>query len=346
MGRQLVEVLVERGDNVFILNRGNEYWGTSNPFGEKVTQVHCERQNVDCISKIRDTLFSGDRCWDAVIDFSAFKVSDLSPFVEMMLNKVRHYVFISTDSVYNVCEDIRREGGKIEEDAIRPNREHEIKRMKNKDNYGHHKLCCEEYLMHMKQKHNFPFTSLRLPDVIGPYDNTDRFWIYQLWSVVSDKYPVYIHEETNERKLSFVLSGDVVRGILSVLACGESVFGQAFNLAHIEQPTLKEFLELVAAAVSVRPNVILVSRNQRKKLRFSEYYPSVDFGPISCAKAMRLLDWKPTPLVTAIEETTKFFTLAWYKYPHLRPLQDFSPDMKEAIIAYYRNKQTHCLESQ
>jgi nucleoside-diphosphate-sugar epimerase len=29
MGRQLVEVLVERGDNVFILNRGNEYWGVA-----------------------------------------------------------------------------------------------------------------------------------------------------------------------------------------------------------------------------------------------------------------------------------------------------------------------------
>lgn len=105
---------------------------------------------------------------------------------------------------------------------------------------------------------DFPF-SLRLPDVIGPYDNTDRFWIYQLWTVVSDKYPIYIREKTNKRfflcvsflhskyhkyssyhfcifcirKLSFVFSRDVVQGILSVISHGESTFGHSFNLAHV-----------------------------------------------------------------------------------------------------------------
>jgi nucleoside-diphosphate-sugar epimerase len=27
MGRQLVEALVELGDTIFVLNRGNKYWG-------------------------------------------------------------------------------------------------------------------------------------------------------------------------------------------------------------------------------------------------------------------------------------------------------------------------------
>jgi nucleoside-diphosphate-sugar epimerase len=29
MGRQLVETLLELGDTVFILNRGNKYWGVA-----------------------------------------------------------------------------------------------------------------------------------------------------------------------------------------------------------------------------------------------------------------------------------------------------------------------------
>jgi len=30
----------------------------------------------------------------------------------------------------------------------------------------------------LKKTHHVPAICLRLPDVIGPYDNTDRFWCY------------------------------------------------------------------------------------------------------------------------------------------------------------------------
>jgi hypothetical protein len=120
-------------------------------------------------------------------------------------------------------------------------------------------------------------------------------------------------------------------------------------IQKIEQPTLKEFLELVGNAVHVGPNVVIVSASRdnlkKKHHQFAEFYPSVDFGPISCVKAVHSLKWKPTPLSTAIEQTVKFFTWAWYKYPNLRPLHQFSEDMKQTIISYYQTNKSHLFGS-
>ena len=47
------------------------------------------------------------------------------------------------------------------------------------------KLKCEEYLEFLRfestqkgQEFDFPYLILRLPDVIGPYDDTNRYWSY------------------------------------------------------------------------------------------------------------------------------------------------------------------------
>ena len=32
-----------------------------------------------------------------------------------------------------------------------------------------------------KKEFDFPYLSLRLPDVIGPYDDTFRYWSYLKW---------------------------------------------------------------------------------------------------------------------------------------------------------------------
>ena len=31
------------------------------------------------------------------------------------------------------------------------------------------------------KKNSFPYIILRLPDVIGPYDDTHRYWVYYKW---------------------------------------------------------------------------------------------------------------------------------------------------------------------
>ncbi|CEM11761.1 unnamed protein product [Vitrella brassicaformis CCMP3155] len=62
-------------------------------------------------------------------------------------------------------------------------------RLNRKDRYGHRKLACEEWLSRWVcdghggradgKPHSPPrIVALRLADVIGPYNDTYRFWAY------------------------------------------------------------------------------------------------------------------------------------------------------------------------
>ena len=53
-------------------------------------------------------------------------------------------------------------------------------------------MKCEIYL---KRKATMPYVCLRLPDVIGPYDNTNRFWSTIKWLQESEKWNVPICSE-------------------------------------------------------------------------------------------------------------------------------------------------------
>ena len=58
---------------------------------------------------------------------------------------------------------------------MRPKDEKEVNLLKRKDPYGHYKLSCEEALTYyQREKSGFPWVSLRLADVIGPRDTTNR----------------------------------------------------------------------------------------------------------------------------------------------------------------------------
>jgi nucleoside-diphosphate-sugar epimerase len=72
----------------------------------------------------------------------------------------------------------------MEDDDIRPIDEEAIKKIAKREEYGHDKLKCEEYLRSHSSSNDymsFPFVVLRLPDVIGPYDSTSRLWAYIRW---------------------------------------------------------------------------------------------------------------------------------------------------------------------
>ena len=62
-------------------------------------------------------------------------------------------------------------------------------------------MKCELYL---RRKCTIPFVCLRLPDVIGAYDNTNRLWATMKWMQWSDQNPMHITPEDEFTMLSFV----------------------------------------------------------------------------------------------------------------------------------------------
>ena len=112
--------------------------------------------------------------------------------------------------------------------------------MKQLDPYGYKKLECENYLCVTFAN----LTSLRLPDVIGPFDETQRLQKYVAWFTFDQiKAPIGYEDKDLNRKLSFVYSEDVVKVILKVLDQPAETGLRIWNLACKEQIFLKDFLE-------------------------------------------------------------------------------------------------------
>lgn len=75
---------------------------------------------------------------------------------------------------------------------------------------------CEEYMQNEIDKSQFPFIILRFADVIGPYDDSGRFWSYIKWMMDPTwaKKPLPQDKETQNNLLSFVFSEDIVKTLL------------------------------------------------------------------------------------------------------------------------------------
>jgi len=338
MGRTLIPMMLERGHDITTLNRGNEYWGTNVPFGLRVHRLACDRTDASTFSGI----LSHSGYWDAVVDFSAFDADDMKASVEGLVGVVGHYVYISTDSVYMVSRPPQHTGFRREDDAVRPESDSERKRLNKLDKYAHGKLQGEEVLEKAFRSSGFPFTSLRLPDVFGPYDTSDRHSRYQYWLQISDRFPVHLSADGCTRRLSFVYTVDVATAVLAVLEKGSPTFGLAFNIAASETPTLREYLDLTAAAlgcaahfaqVPVSPETCSGSESDSSSANLLEYFPSVDFGPIDTSKALAQLDWRPTPLAAALQATCVFFEDAWHRFPdqRARAIDDLPDDVRDEL---------------
>ena len=77
-----------------------------------------------------------------VVDFSAFKKSEVKRVLPHLRTKL--YIYISSDSVYEVCDKKNPELYSKETDDTRPSDEAFVKKLKKADRYGHDKLKCEE----------------------------------------------------------------------------------------------------------------------------------------------------------------------------------------------------------
>lgn len=225
----------------------------------------------------------------------------------MLRNRVGRYVYISSDSIYEVCKPSSHGGPTREEDAVRHEDYTELHKQPGFDFYGDAKLDCEEALEKEHKEHQLNYITLRLPDVIGPRDNTDRFWIYFLWVKFQDilDRPINFPPRLHNQQLSMVHSEDVAMLLLSLNDVKDDVFNQAYNLAFRETVTLKEFLTILGKHVG-NNNLVF----DESTVNGPVYFPSVSRGPLNITKAERMLRWYAVPLSERIKQNAQFYNYA------------------------------------
>ena len=328
IGSETVRKLLDGGDSVTIVNRGNWYFDSEERIKPFVSDhLKCDREQVLRL-ECPQLLHSGD--YDAVIDFSSYNSNQVEQAIDVLQGRVGLYVYISTDSVYEVC-DKDHKGPTKEEDAVRPKNRGKRLTMKRQEKYGHEKLACEEELRVQRQAGGFPYVALRLPDVIGPRDNSMRFWTYQLW-VQTHKaiaHPVHLPDAVAETKFSLVHVEDVAKAIVDVVDAGNQVYDQAINLAFEEEFTLRKLIEAIA-------------RKEKVDLERSQFftddelawytYPTVSKGPLDTARAKALINWKPMAWDTALNTLTEFYNNAMTDKKWVKEKEMVLADFFEFIV--------------
>lgn len=321
---------IKHNTEVFIINRGKSHWNAEATALYKSPNVHFYYGDRDChveyakllrylSEKVQKQTGNQNFKWDLVVDYCGYLRKEVKSCIRGLSGFIKLYVFISTDSVYDVCDQDILQTPVKEENAVRPSSNTKIKELAEDEEYGHDKMRCEEYLENhcLEQKDTFPYMCLRLPDVIGPYDSTARLWTYILWLSNSQKTPVHIKSEAEKKPLSFVFSKDITALLLKRIlprvddaSFISQLHGQAFNIACNENPTLLQFLQQVAQILRI-PEVSFV---QESRLRLEGhtckgkfFYPSVYCPHLDTNKARRVLGWTATGLDDCLKQSCLFF---------------------------------------
>lgn len=103
MGRAIVDALVTSRFQCTMLNRGKRHWGDVNRYPGVVNHIIVDREDGRAFATALRS-----RVWHAIVDLACFKAADLAPIVEYASEMAPDvmYVFISSDSVYEVCQRV------------------------------------------------------------------------------------------------------------------------------------------------------------------------------------------------------------------------------------------------
>ena len=313
IGRHFVLLLEQAGITPVCINRGNLYWG--DPRSPAAVGDRFRNRRGYCES-IRRLISDTGSKWLGVVDFCAYEPRDITESLPVELFSIMPvYIFISTDSVYEVCEQIDQVA------LVGETVTGWMNTIPCRDQYGWQKLECEKTLTSQPCRSVF----LRLPDVLGEFDDTYRLWGLWLW--VKSGLAMKIENPTNQI-VSFCYAKDVAKILVDILTRFFNAAG-AFNIACDEdQWTISKFVETVAKGDRVK------SGGHRMRL-----LPSVDFrrAALDCSRARNELGFNPTPLVDVLRKMDDWFSTAeeQFKTEFIECIRD----LPRRVSRFYRDQE-------
>ncbi|MDX1806459.1 MAG: NAD-dependent epimerase/dehydratase family protein [Paenisporosarcina sp.] len=222
VGRYLVEAAEKNGHEVVLFNRGK----TNQEVFKHLRHIQGDRR--------KDAELVGEEEWDAVFDTCAYSPQDLQPMVDILKNKTKAYMFISTISVYDDYKN-----GRPHESSSTFNQNIETDEVTGVT-YGPLKVMCEKLV-------NDTFNKLALIIrpciVVGPNDPTDRFTYYAKQLGKSGKVAVPGGDDPH-RKVQWIDVRDMAKWIVQMVEEGKT---GTFNVAS-NPLSMNEFINEIASA--------------------------------------------------------------------------------------------------
>lgn len=298
IGRAIVDRLLREGHAVTLLNRGV----TPDSFGTAVRRVVGDRRDPTTIERALER-----RDYDALIDVTSYHERDTELVINTVSDRVGHLLHISTASVYLIRDGL-----------LPPFAEADFQgrlssRTSPRDSawlYAYHKRRAEEALFRAWATDRVPFTTLRLPMVVGPHDYTLRAEAYLQRLALGG--PVIL-PGGGLNSWGFLWVEDVAEVVASNLA-NAAAFGRAYNLAQSEALNLRQFLLMAAEALEVTPQLVSIPRSWLDSVglgtSFSPYSHTHDIL-LDCHAATEDLLFRPTPAKRWVRELVGWFKRNW-----------------------------------
>jgi nucleoside-diphosphate-sugar epimerase len=304
IGRALVDLLLERGDEVVIMHRGS---GT--PFGDRVGEIRCDRNDVTAVrAALEGTRF--EVVYDNVYDWqrgtSAEQVSAAA--VAAASDRLRRYVFTSSVAVYPP-------GGEHDEDAPLVPAEYP-------NPYAAQKAESERVLFELDRRRGIPVATLRPAFVYGPHNAIEREAFF--WDRLVAGRPIIVPED-GLSTMQWVHARDVARAAI-LAADPDRASGRAYNLAGYPPITQLEYVRLLGQVAGKDPRIVHIPRDELLRRGGQVLAPPYYFGayldvpPITVrtGRARDELGLELTPMEAGLRETWR-----WYQGQQ-RPQPDFS----------------------
>ncbi len=293
MGRRIVELLLERGDDVAVLHRR-----ATHDLGPRVKNLQADRSDLPRVTEVLRHE-KPDAVFDLVYDWAGgTPASHVEAAARACGDNLQRYIFMSSIAAYPPGLDHREDDELAGDDGA--------------DLYVQHKASSERVLFRMHRESGFPVVTFRPPFVHGPRQLLYREQFF--WDRMLDGRPIVLPDD-GATPMQWVFTHDIARACVRATEVTEAV-GQAFNMAHVEPLTQRTFVEALGRVAGIAPRLVPVSRSViaaaggqlvGDSFYFGEY---LDLPPRTSVveKAPRVLGVSPTPLDRALR-----LGFAWYR---------------------------------
>lgn len=274
IGRHLVEILLNEGHDVSILNRG----GSTPPDG--VEQLVADRKEPD---SVRRALTGRD--FDVVYDVSASvqvaSVDSIADLIQMLDGHCGLYEFVSSIAAYRFGDG-----------AFPWTEDHPISKSRP-TNYGGHKAAVERLLGEQRSQTGFNYTIIRPAAVYGPHDNIPDGEMAMFVRLAQRRPALVPHDGLVCFPYGHV--EDLVQAMFSA-ANNPAAIGEAFNITA-DAVTASHYVKTIGDIVQVEPEIIFIPddvlANIKAPLPFNHRFQKVMHTVLSINKAREVLGFSP-----------------------------------------------------
>ncbi len=273
IGVALTQILVERGHEVVLFNRGNQPAPV-----EGLQQIHGDRKDAaDLKAKL-----AGER-FEAIFDNNGREQSDTQPLAELFAEQVQHFIYVSSAGVYQKSAQMPH----VEGDRIDPKSRHKGKHDTETD------LAAR----------GLPWTSVRPVYIYGPQNYNDlEAWFFD--RIARDR-PIPI-PSNGAHLTQFGHVRDLAAAMAAILG-NERAKGQVYNISGDRCVSFTGLAQACAEAAGRDPASLKLVYYDPKQFDFGKRkaFPlRVQHFFTDIHKAKTELDWQPQfDLVSGLQDS-------------------------------------------